>query len=424
MGGNLDAQIDEETLENELINTCKITDITKTTTEGESITLPWTVKKDGYVYTISTTGKVEEKVVAQATGLIIEPITLGVNETKTIENVTAEPENAEKIEITGYSSGDTSKATVNEKGEIKGIAEGTAAITVTAKGKLSGATITGTCEVTVTKQLITVTAEQIAANPKAYYGKKVENYKASADDTNTYRIFYVNTKPEGEFGDPQYTIYLKADDSSAKAINSKIYDLDNYASYDSANTKIRQMNPKWAVGKKSTTDTKTRGESEKDSEGNVIWNKNEQAAAYLCSPVNASNYNDENIKFEWKSYYKPNDNNVNYVIGGPSVEMYVESYNKVEAYKNATVDAAKKELGADYKTSPNTGYIYTIGGRKSTISNSETHTGSNSIDYSNTYNSMYCGKTDPTTGIASKKGKWYLASPSISSADTMCYCVR
>jgi len=62
------------------------------------------------------------------------------------------PENAEGIEVTSYVSQDTTKVTVDEKtGEITGVQEGEATVTISAKGKLSGAVVTGTCSVKVTK---------------------------------------------------------------------------------------------------------------------------------------------------------------------------------------------------------------------------------------------------------------------------------
>lgn len=485
--------IDKDILERELTNNG--IEITK----SENDELPWTVKKDGYVYTISENGEVKEKegiaittgdieilkgstegkkvsaqilsgetgtikwestgnitlrategnevivdvnsnanagdtatitakiegkttyqdsinvkIVAEATGLTASKITVGVNRKEKIGGVTTTPGNAEEIEITSYVSQDTTKATVNKTtGEVTGVAIGTTKITITGTGKLSKKQLTGECEVEVTKQLVSVTAQEIAANPKAYYGKKVENYKASAEDTNTYRIFYVNTIAN-EFGDEAYTIYLKADFKES-------YNLNSYASYDTTNTKIRTMNPLWAAGKKSTSDTKTRGDSEfevqSDGTKKVTWNINEQAAAYLCSPINATTYGTTTLP--WKSYYKTNDENVNYVIGGPSIEMYVKSYNQVEAYKNAKAEAAKFVLGTDYKTSSNAGYIYKINNKQSTISNDDVYTGTDSIDYSSTYNSMYCGKT--TNGTGSKTGYWWLASPSAGSSNGVCH---
>ena len=226
---------------------------------------------------------------------------------------------------------------------------------------------------------------KIRANPEAYYGKKVTNYK---DDGNTYRIFYVDK--DSYFKDGEYTIYLKADFSSTS------YNLNNYASYDSANTKVRTMNPLWAT---------ERGTSESS------WNINEKAAAYLCSPVTEDNYT-TTTSLPWNGYY--NSENANYVIGGPSVEMYVKSYN--QAY-NVITDSNVYTLGATYRATNYPGYIYTLNGAQSTISNIDYWTGNDSLNYTR-YNSMYCGKTE--NGTASKTGYWWLASPSAFNSSRVC----
>lgn len=226
--------------------------------------------------------------------------------------------------------------------------------------------------------------DKIIANPTAYYGKKVTNYKASESDTNTYRIFYVDT--ENYFGDGVNTIYLKADFSSAS------YNfLNSYASYDSANTKVRTMNPLWAAER-----------------GASSWNKNEQVAAYLCSPVNADNYA-TTTSLPWNGYF--DSMAANYVIGGPSVEMYVKSYN--QAY-NGITGSNVYTLGATYRATSSPGYIYTLNGAQSTITNNDYWTGNDSLNYTE-YNSMYCGKA------GSKTGYWWLASP--SAIDSSCICI-
>ena len=244
---------------------------------------------------------------------------------------------------------------------------------------------------------------KIRANPQAYYGKKVTNYKVSDSDTNTYRVFYVDK--DNDFKDGYNTIYLKADFSSTS------YKLNNYASYDSVNTKIRTMNPDWAKGKKLDSDIKTRGESEFEDPNaetkKVIWNINEQAAAYLCSPVNETNKGTTSLP--WKGYY--NSEYAKYVIGGPSVEMYVKSYN--QAY-NGITDSNVYTLGATYRATSVPGYIYTLNGAQSTISNSDYSTGNDSLNYTR-YNSMYCGQN------GKKTGNWWLASPSAINSSLVCY---
>ena len=236
---------------------------------------------------------------------------------------------------------------------------------------------------------------KIRANPQAYYGKKVTNYKVSDSDTNTYRIFYVDK--DNDFKDGYNTIYLKADFSSTS------YKLNDYASYDSANTKIRTMNPDWAKGKKLDSDIKTRGESEFEDPNaetkKVIWNINEQAAAYLCSPVNETNKGTTSLP--WKGYY--NSEYAKYVIGGPSVEMYVKSYNQTHG------DDA---LGCQYQTNNVPGYIYKV---ENKIQNSGWTTIADTLDYSMTYKSMYCGQK------GKKTGSWWLASPSANGPEGVCY---
>jgi len=139
---------------------------------------------------------------------------------------------------------------------------------------------------------------------------------------------------------------------------------------------------------------------------NSSWNTNEIEAAYLCSPVNSTNY--ETTTYPWKSYYKADDTNVNYVIGGPSVEMYVKSYNQTHDKNSSGNDA----LGCQYQENKAPGYGYKVYGE---IQNSGWYTNDNVLDYGTNYNSMYCGKDGNKTGF------WWLASPSAYDAIRMCY---
>ena len=207
---------------------------------------------------------------------------------------------------------------------------------------------------------------KIRANPQAYYGKKVTNYKASDSDTNTYRIFYVDK--DNYFKDGYNTIYLKADFSGNVSCST---------SYDASQTLIKRMNPLWAT-KGNTVAAKT----------TTISNQNEQAAAWLCDPS------------KWTAYC--DTDKANYAIGGPSVEMYVKSYNQTHG------DDA---LGCQYQTNTVPGYIYKV---KDTIQNSGWYTNDNTLDYSMTYKSMYCGQNGKRTG------SWWLASPSAHSSISVC----
>ena len=317
-----------------------------------------------------------------------EEITIGIGEEASVEiNAIMVPSNADDKLI--YSSSDETKVTVDENGKVTGVAEGEVTITIAGE---TATTVTEEIKVTVKEGVVTVS--QIINSKASYYGKQVTNYKASESDTNVYRIFYVDEA--GEFGEAN-TVYLKADYSSTN------YNLNNYASYDSVNTKIRQMNPDWA---NTTTDTQTvlRGNSEKDAEGNVTWNINEQAAAYLCSPVNSSNVSTTSLP--WKNYF--NAEYADYVIGAPSVEMYIKSYNQVP-------HTPDNEFSAEYSATSSPGYIYKVNG---TAQNSGYYTNDNTLDYSTTYNSMYCGKI--TNGTVSTTDAWWLASPLANDPDYVC----
>ena len=207
---------------------------------------------------------------------------------------------------------------------------------------------------------------KIRANPQAYYGKKVTNYKASYSDTNTYRIFYVDK--DNDFKDGYNTIYLKADFSGSVHCST---------SYDASQTLIKRMNPLWA----------TKGNTVK-AETTTISNENEQLVAWLCDPS------------KWTAYC--DTDKANYAIGGPSVEMYVKSYNQTHG------DDA---LGCQYQTDNAPGYIYKV---KATIQNGGTYTEDNTLDYSMTYKSMYCGQNGKKTGA------WWLASPSARDSSNVC----
>lgn len=98
-------------------------------------------------------------------------------------------------------------------------------------------------------------------------------------------------------------------------------------------TKVKEMNPMWAD--KRGTETQ-------------MWNTNEKAAAYLCSPVNANNKSDTELP--WKKYF-----NADYAIGAPSVEMYVKSFNQYTSTTN---------LSVEYSETRYPGYIYKVDGEK------------------------------------------------------------
>ena len=141
------------------------------------------------------------------------------------------------------------------------------------------------------------------------------------------------------------------------------------------------MNPSWSA-KRGGIDA-------------TSWNNNEKAAAWLCAPS------------QWTAYV--DEDKANYVMGATSIEMYVDSYNQVPH-----TEAGNYTLGAKYSETTTPGYIYTLNGTKSTISNSDYYTGIDSLDYKG-YNSMYAGQN------GTKSGYWWLASPSSNDSSNVCH---
>ncbi|MCI8273811.1 MAG: hypothetical protein HFJ55_07025, partial [Clostridia bacterium] len=274
-----------------------------------------------------------------------------------------------------WSTENAAVATVDQNGNVTAVGNVGDTTKIVAR---VGTEYSATCNVTIVNNIVEVTPEEIADNPNKYYGQVVKNYTAG---DATYRIFYVDK--ENKYGDGEYTVYLKADYDYNRRTG-----LSDYTNYIYEKTKIKEMNPNWAAN---------RGNNESE------WNYNEKAAAWLCMPESG-----ENGGLPWSSYY--DSSKANYVIGGPSAEMYCDSYNNVEH-----PEVTNYTLGVQYRVTDYPGYVYTVNGNKSTISNSDYYTGTDTVDYKN-YGSMYCG-------LNGQKGSyyWWLPSPSSNTAVGVCY---
>ena len=345
-------QVDKTVLRNE---------ITKAgmTVKTDGDDLPYEVVSDKYLFRINEDYTVEE---ISGIGLSKKELKLFSGESETITATLTEG-------VTGtitWESADKNVATV-ENGKITAVGT-TGSTTITAK--VEGTEYEATCKVSIVQKVTSITAEQIAANPEKYYGQVAQNY---TQGDLTYRIFYVDK--ENKFGDGANTIYLKADYKKTTTLSSYI----SYTPTGSDLEKYKKMNPSWAAQRGSSTSS---------------WNYNEHAAAWLCSPS------------QWTTYV--DSSKANYAIGGPSVEMYVKSYNQVSHNQEGNYT-----LGATYRDTSAPGYIYTLNGAQSTISNSDYSTGTDSLDYKG-YNSMYAGQN------GSKSGWWWLTSPSSYTSNYVC----
>lgn len=259
-----------------------------------------------------------------------------------------------------YTSANSNIATVSEDGIVTGVALGSTTITITGKNS----NISTTCTVTVKKATTTVSAAQIAEKPEKYYGKVAENYTKGG---LTYRIFYVDK--DNKYGDGKNTVYLKADYTEGKALSTDISKSTN-----SDLILYKRMNPIWSA-KRGGIDA-------------TSWNNNEKAAALLCAPS------------QWTAYV--DEDKASYAIGGPSVEMYIDSYNQVPH-----TEAGNYTLRAIYSETDSPGYIYTIDG---TIQNNGWTTNLETVDNIG-YNSMY----------AQSEKYWWLTSPSSYNFNGICY---
>ena len=354
--------------------------ITVTLTEGVSGTITWessntnvatvangTITATGTSGEATITAKVEGTeyeatckviIIQKVTAITASDVTVGKNETAKIQ-VTTTPSG--EVEDLTYTSGTPGVATVSADGTVTGVSEGTSVITI--KGKVS-TSVSTTCTVTVKKERKRLSAADIAANKNTYYGAVAQNYTKGG---LTYRIFYVDT--ENKFGDGANTIYLKADYKTSTTLSDHI----SYVPEGNDLAVYKNMNPLWAA---------KRGNAKSE------WKENERAAAWLCSPS------------QWTDYL--DSTKATYAIGGPSAEMYVASYNDVPHTKG------NYKLGATYRATSCPGYIYTLNGKQSTISNSDYYTGDNTLDNQG-YNNMY-----------SKSSYWWLASPSSGGSYIVC----
>jgi len=275
-----------------------------------------------------------------------------------------------------WTSDNSSIATVSgsdKTATVTGVATGSTTITATCSGK------TSTCKVIVTNGQV-VGYDDIVKNPKDYYGKAVKNYtltdKTADGKDYIFRIFYAGKDIDGE-----ERIYLRADPCDGTGLSTTTYD----AMSADGKTILKNQNPQWADIRLNSSST---------------WNNNEKATAWLCDPNN------------FTEKYKPTGelaNKVKYVIGAPGVEMYVKSYNQTHPGGYTYNGTKYGELGATYSATGYPGYIYTLGGNQSTVSNTDYWTGNNTIDNSG-FEQMYC---KPNTAM-------WLASPSARGDDRVC----
>ena len=337
----------------------------KFTSASETISLTTTNPGDYYLHVLTVdkagnkTEKVSKKITIKSlvTKITLSPTTLNfkVGDTASQKiNASIEPADATNKTIT-WTSTDTNVATVNEKGEVTGVAEGTATITATsANGK------TATCSVTVAEVGMTIAEAKAAVTSyealQQYIGTKITDYNPTAG--GTWRIFYYDEA--GDFGTAG-KLYLKRDFVSN---DTKLSSYKSYTPSTQGLEIMKAMNPKW-----------------RDSSYSSIDLANEHCVAWLCDPAN------------WTDYKTAE---ADYAIGSPSVEMYMKAFN---VWKTGNKDATNLIC----KVESENGYSV---GANGTYANSGYWTNNNTIEAGP--NNIF---------MTAENNIWWLASPSSNDSD-------
>ena len=407
----------------------------KITAVGERGTATITAKVEGTEYQATCTVKIIQKITTITAG----NIEMNIGDTQKI-NVTTTPTEG-LIEDLEYTSGSPTIATVGADGNVKGIAEGTAVITI--RGKNSG--VSTTCTIKVTPKVTKIT--KITASDLTLEPGKTGKLSVTIEPTNqTEGVTYtsgtqsvatvgedgtVNALTEGttiitvkgkvsgvsttctvtvksnkingaiEVGEYEKYYGKKVTNYTAGGKTYRIFYIDTEGKFGDKNTVYLKAD--WTANDTylttytpSGTDLETYKKlnpSWATQRGNSTssWHTNEKAAAWLCSPS------------QWTIYC--DTSKANYAIGSPTVEMYVASYNQVSH------TTGNYKLGATYRATNVPGYIYTLDGKQPTGYNGDYSTNVDTLDYIG-YNSMYCGKTENCY-------RW-LASPSAYDYEYVC----
>lgn len=218
----------------------------------------------------------------------------------------------------------------------------------------------------------------VPANPSTDYGTGT-----------TYRLFYIDF--DNDFGDGEGTVYLKADEDGK---NVSLSSYTSYASTDSLAV-MGKLNPDWKSKKGTATLT------------------SEKCVSWILDP---------NMWANWKDTTTASvKDNINYVVGAPSLEMYVKSYNTylsahTGVYKNASTTDLAENLACEYTVdSTYTANGYRIGFESvesASWANAGYYQAQNSIFSSTEANAMY--------NPGSSKYYW-LASPSAHISNNVMY---
>ena len=222
-------------------------------------------------------------------------------------NTRATSEGTYKYEAGTYEAGTGSTLTVKNKQTDETIITGT--IKEDGAIEWDASPSEGAATLTIGGEEITLTAK----NAKDYYGTTVKIV-----DGVEYGLFYIDFA--GKYGE-KGTVYLRAKSIiGSRRLNGTLSKADK----STAIGIMKQINPDWA-----------------NNRGNIEYSNyynSEKGATYLCNPNNSM----------WSGIGNSFDSSeLNYVIGAPSIEMFLDSYN-----------AKYPNLSTKYTTAYRTDYNY------------------------------------------------------------------
>ena len=239
--------------------------------------------------------------------------------------ITANPEDAEETE-TNASSGinkveyiltnEKNETTTYETNLIKELSSGTYSVYAKANDKAgnekqSTNTVTGLKVSAVYKN---ITAQMVAEHPELYYGLTVTNYE-SQNGQKDWKIFYSDWKEN-------------SDDAHIFLITGDYADLSQPDRLDANTGLILPNNNKYTVYWSNSLPAFS-----EDIEDNIL-------TRFMAKGYNINEHK-ENPNSKWVSTllntnnwekYKDSNNKAEYAIGGPTIEMWFESWNNL--YKN------------------------------------------------------------------------------------------
>ena len=297
---------------------------TVTDTDGD---FPLTVTINGQTFTVDSNGNVEKAgptIVVDANSL-----TITAEDGSSITKGEVPANTPLKINFTA--SVENGTVTVNPTlPHITTTEEMTAKkVIFTINGSVSGETVTPltyTVDLNEVYESSDVNAEKVKKNAKSFYGSKVTNYTCDGTGVSIWRIFYADNE----------NIYLIADDYIS--INDAPKGKSGTALYKNTDYRLSFMNvykdysgSSWILENSKAKKWLNKYFNYTADNGTTYPNKtsensNIRAVAFMMDTS-------DGVWGKWA-----NSNFAEYAIGGPTLEMYVESYKDSHPESNISCD--------------------------------------------------------------------------------------